>query len=63
MNPKITIWKCITCPAKCPLPFHEIYENPHVCMYDENVKAIFKLEEVNERELLAMYTTEKDNVL
>lgn len=49
------IWRCKSCPASCPLPFDEIYENPHVCPHDENIKAEFEFIEVPEDELLKMY--------
>lgn len=57
---KYIIKRCISCPAECPLPLEEIYDNPHVCPHDESVEADFRTVEIDERDLLKLFKRIKD---
>ena len=52
---KYNIWKCISCPNECILPFNEPYDNPHVCPSNEEIEADFRHEEICESDLLSKF--------
>jgi len=52
---KYNIWKCISCPNECILPFCEPYDNPHVCPSNEDIEAEFRHEEICESDLLSKF--------